>query len=58
MDALEWNEDGTVPDAVDAAALNQWLFNISTVDQVLEHLMTKGQKVAGGDRLGQDHHLR
>lgn len=51
-DALEWNEDGTVPDAVDAAALNQWLFNISTVDQVLEHLMTKGQKVAGGDRLG------
>jgi type I restriction enzyme R subunit len=51
-DALEWNEDGTVPDAVDAAALNQWLFNISTVDQVLAHLMTKGQKVAGGDRLG------
>lgn len=51
-DALEWNENGTVPDAVDAAALNQWLFNISTVDQVLAHLMTKGQKVAGGDRLG------
>ncbi|MCX4177669.1 MULTISPECIES: DEAD/DEAH box helicase family protein [Paraburkholderia] len=51
-DALEWNEDGTTPDTVDAAALNKWLFNIDTVDKVLVHLMTKGQKVAGGDRLG------
>jgi len=51
-DALEWNEDGTMPDAVDAAALNKWLFNTDTVDKVLAHLMTKGQKVAGGDRLG------
>jgi type I restriction enzyme, R subunit len=51
-DALEWTEDGTVPDAVDSAALNKWLFNTDTVDKVLEHLMTKGEKVAGGDRLG------
>jgi type I restriction enzyme R subunit len=51
-DALEWNEDGTTPDAIDAAALNQWLFNTDTVDKVLAHLMTHGQKVAGGDRLG------
>ncbi|QPK63240.1 DEAD/DEAH box helicase family protein [Methylomonas sp. LL1] len=51
-DALEWNEDGTTPDAIDAAALNQWLFNTDTVDKVLAHLMTNGQKVAGGDRLG------
>ncbi|MCK9397118.1 MAG: DEAD/DEAH box helicase family protein [Methylobacter sp.] len=51
-DALEWNEDGSTPDAVDAAALNKWLFNTDTVDKVLAHLMTKGQKVAGGDRLG------
>ena len=51
-DALEWNEDGTTPDSVDPAALNQWLFNTDTVDKVLAHLMTKGQKVAGGDRLG------
>ncbi|MFZ2169467.1 MAG: DEAD/DEAH box helicase family protein, partial [Methylococcaceae bacterium] len=51
-DALEWNEDGTTPDAVDAAALNKWLFNTDTVDKVLAHLMTKGQKVASGDRLG------
>ncbi|TCT10283.1 DEAD/DEAH box helicase family protein [Paralcaligenes ureilyticus] len=51
-DALEWNEDGTTPDAVEASALNKWLFNTDTVDKVLAHLMTRGQKVAGGDRLG------
>jgi type I restriction enzyme R subunit len=51
-DALEWNEDGHAPDEVDAGALNKWLFNTDTVDKVLEHLMTNGQKVAGGDRLG------
>ena len=28
------------------------MFNKDTVDKVLEHLMTKGQKVGGGDRLG------
>ena len=51
-DALEWNEDGTAPIEVDATALNNWLFNTDTVDQVLAHVMTNGQKVAGGDRLG------
>lgn len=51
-DALEWNEEGTVPEEVDAGELNQWLFNIDTVDKALELLMTKGHKVAGGDRLG------
>jgi type I restriction enzyme R subunit len=51
-DALEWDEEGNVPDAVDSAALNKWLFNIDTVDKVLAHLMTHGEKVAGGDRLG------
>ena len=51
-DSLEWNEDGTIPAEVDPAALNHWLFNTDTVDKVLAHLMTKGQKVAGGDRLG------
>ncbi|MBB4842161.1 type I restriction enzyme R subunit [Paucibacter oligotrophus] len=51
-DALEWNEEGTVPDEVDAAELNQWLFNTDTVDKALQLLMTRGHKVAGGDRLG------
>lgn len=51
-DALEWDEEGNVPDRVEAEAVNKWLFNKDTVDKVLEHLMTRGQKVAGGDRLG------
>ena len=51
-DALEWNEDGIAPTEVDATALNKWLFNTDTVDKVLAHVMTRGQKVAGGDRLG------
>lgn len=51
-DALEWDEDGNVPDRVEADAVNKWLFNKDTVDKVLEHLMTRGVTVAGGDRLG------
>jgi type I restriction enzyme R subunit len=50
-DLLEWG-DGDIPDAVTADAVNKWLFNADTVDKVLETLMTRGQKVAGGDRLG------
>ena len=45
-------ETGAIPDQVNAAALNQWLFNINTVDQALELLMQRGLKVEGGDRLG------
>ena len=51
-DALEWDEEGNVPEAVGAEAINRWLFNIDTVDKVLEQLMTRGQTVAGGDRIG------
>jgi len=51
-DALEWSEEGEVPDSVDAAAVNKWLFNEDTVDKVLEHLKTHGLKVEEGDRLG------
>ena len=51
-DELEWDEETGAPDAVDPESVNKWLFNKDTVDKVLEHLMTRGQKVAGGDRLG------
>jgi len=51
-DAIEWDEDGIVPNRVEAEAVNQWLFNTDTVDKVLAHLMTRGVSVAGGDRLG------
>ena len=51
-DALEWDDEGTVPTQVEAEAVNRWLFNKDTVDKVLAHLMTRGLTVAGGDRLG------
>jgi len=51
-DALEWDEDGSTPDRIEAEGVNKWLFNKDTVDKVLAHLMTRGLKVAGGDRLG------
>jgi type I restriction enzyme R subunit len=51
-DAIEWSEDGQTPARVEPDAVNKWLFNKPTVDMVLEHLMTRGLKVAGGDRLG------
>jgi type I restriction enzyme R subunit len=51
-DALEWDDEGNIPDRVEAEAVNKWLFNKDTVDKVLEHLMTRGLTVAGGDRLG------
>ncbi|MBT2568562.1 DEAD/DEAH box helicase family protein [Arthrobacter sp. ISL-85] len=51
-DSAEWDEEGEIPDAVDPAILNTWLFNANTVDKALEVLMTRGHKVAGGDRLG------
>jgi type I restriction enzyme R subunit len=51
-DALEWSEDGEVPEAVEPDAVNKWLFNKDTIDKVLAHLMTRGLKVAGGDRMG------
>jgi type I restriction enzyme, R subunit len=51
-DAIEWDEDGSIPRIVEPEALNRWLFNEDTVDKVLEHLMRSGEKVADGDRLG------
>ena len=48
-----WDEEnGCMPEKIDPPALNNWLFNIDTVDKVLEHLMRYGLKVEGGDRLG------
>ncbi len=51
-DALEWDDEDSVPDRVEAEAVNKWLFNEDTVDKVLAHLMQNGITVAGGDRLG------
>lgn len=54
-ESLDWGDDGDqheIPDKVNAAAINSWLFNKDTVDKVLQHLMEHGHKVEGGDRLG------
>ena len=45
-------EDGMMPDFIPSAALNKFVFNETTVDIVLQDLMERGIKVAGGDRLG------
>ncbi|QDU82618.1 type I restriction enzyme EcoKI subunit R [Polystyrenella longa] len=53
-ESLDWGDDvepGTLPDRVNAAAINSWLFNQDTVDKVLQYLMEHGHKVEGGDRL-------
>lgn len=44
--------EGAAPDEITSSAMNKWLFNTDTVDQVLDILMTQGIKVEGGDKLG------
>lgn len=51
---LDWGEEideQGLPERVNAAAINNWLFNQDTVDKVLQHLMEHGHQVEGGDRL-------
>jgi type I restriction enzyme R subunit len=50
-DALDWGDDDP-PDEVSSEEINRFLFNEDTVDKVLAELMTKGHRVAEGDRLG------
>ena len=53
-ESLDWGDDvdeSGLPDTVNAAAINSWLFNKDTVDKVLQHLMEHGHTVEGGDRL-------
>jgi len=46
------DETGLLIEQIDPPALNDWLFNIDTVNKVLMHLMENGIKVEGGDKLG------
>ncbi|MBF0585318.1 DEAD/DEAH box helicase family protein [Prosthecochloris sp. N3] len=53
-ESLDWGDEadeGSVPDRVNASAINNWLFNNTTVDTVLQHLMEHGHRVECGDRL-------
>jgi len=52
-ETADWgDEDEPPPVRVNAPAINSWLFNENTVDQVLLYLMQHGHTVHGGDRLG------
>lgn len=51
-DWKERAEDVLQTGRVEAPAVNQWLFNVDTVDQMLKHVMERGIKVDGGDKLG------
>ena len=51
-DVTDWDEEGSIPESVEAAAVNKWLFNIDTVDKVLEHVMKNGLRVDGGQKIG------
>lgn len=48
----DFAEDDVLPEFVPSAALNQFVFNETTADMVLQDLMERGIKVAGGDRIG------
>jgi type I restriction enzyme, R subunit len=51
---LDWGDEVDehgLPDRVNAAAINGWLFNKDTVDKVLQYLMEHGHRVEAGDRL-------
>lgn len=48
----DFAEDDYVPDFIPSAELNKFVFNESTVDIVLQDLMERGIKVAGGDLIG------
>lgn len=50
-DEIEWNEEGEIPDEIDSNALNQWLFNVDTIDKVIANLMENGIRIEGGDKL-------
>jgi type I restriction enzyme R subunit len=52
-ESIDWGDGtGEIPEKIESSALNKWLFNESTVDEVLRDLMENGLKVQGGDRIG------
>ena len=46
------DEQGNFPREISSTAINQWLYNADTINKVLNHLMTYGIKVEGGDKVG------
>ena len=46
------DEDGNIPEAIEPSALNQWIFNKDTIKKALNTLMTHGQRVEFGEKIG------
>jgi type I restriction enzyme, R subunit len=46
------DEDGNMPESIDGSAINEWIFNEDTIRKVLQTLMTSGQKVDFGTKIG------
>jgi type I restriction enzyme R subunit len=46
------DEDGNMPESIDASALNEWLFNEDTISKALSILMQNGQRVEYGEKIG------
>jgi type I site-specific restriction endonuclease len=51
-DEAEWDDENGIARSRRGRGGQQMALQRDTVDKVLEHLMTRGQTVAGGDRLG------
>ena len=45
-------EDGSLPEAINPSALNEWVFNEDTIREVLNVLMTNGIRVNYGEQMG------
>lgn len=48
----DFTEDDSLPDFIPSEELNKFVFNEENADMVLQDLMERGIRVAGGDRLG------
>lgn len=48
----DFTEDDSLPEFIPSEALNKFVFNELTVDKIIQDLMERGIKTAGGDRLG------
>jgi type I restriction enzyme R subunit len=46
------DDDGQLPEAIDPAVLNRWLFNLDTIDQALKYILENGIRIDSGERLG------
>jgi len=45
-------EDGSLPEAINSSALNDWIFNTDTIRQALDTFMENGIKIDYGQKIG------